>query len=150
MDGFQVENALATIGEVIRQIAPRALPLIHEGSPIDDVIDAMDHSPHSRLVYVVDGENHLLGTISLGTLVRHIFSASHEPRIHPKSLLSMITSETASDIMARHPISATVEETVGEVMKRMVAKNVKEIAVVDAEDHVIADITMIDLLKCRS
>jgi CBS domain-containing protein len=135
------------IGTVLKSLKGRDVPIISQDSDLGETIDTIARFPHSRLLYVVDNEGRLIGTVSLGNLVRHFFSGSHEPRIHARSLLSMITSETAKDIMERHPIFAGEEEVVEEVLKRMIEKNVKEIAVLDGEERPIGDITMIDLLR---
>jgi CBS domain-containing protein len=55
----------------------RKLPLIHAKANIEEVIDTMIRFQHSRLLYVVDDEKKLTGTISLGLLARHVFSRSH-------------------------------------------------------------------------
>lgn len=102
---------------------------------------------HTRLLYVVDKDRRLLGTIALGPLVRHVFRQRHEPKVHPRHIMSMITTEVAKDIMEKNPISAAEDEDVETMLKRMIGRNVKEIAVLDREKRVIADVTMIDLLK---
>ena len=135
------------ITDVLKALKGRAIPIIPQESSVEEAIETIAHFPHSRLLYVVDGEEKFIGTISLGNLVRHFFSRSHEPQIHPRSLISMITTETAKDIMETHPIFATGEEDVELVLKRMVEKNVQEIAVLDGENRLIGDVTMIDLLQ---
>ena len=109
----------AKVTEVVALLKERKLPLIHEKANIEEVVDAIIRFEHSRLLYVVDDDRKLAGTISLGLLARHVFSASHEPQIHPRFLVNMITAET----------------------------NVKEIPVLDKEKRVVADLTIVDLLK---
>jgi len=145
--GRSSEGHPVKIAEVLEVLKGRNIPLISEDSTVEDAIETMVRFPHSRLLYVVDTDGRLKGTISLGNLVRHFFYRSHEPQIHPRFLLSMITTETAKDIMERHPIFATEEQDVERVLKRMVEKNVKEIAVLDSEKKLVGDMTMIDLLK---
>lgn len=135
------------LGDVIATAKGRELPLVPEESTIGQLIDAMVRYQHSRLLYVVDKDRRLLGTIALGPLVRHVFRQRHEPKIHPRHIMSMITTEMAKDIMQKHPISATEDEHVEVVLRRMIERNVKEIAVLDKEKRVIADVTMIDLLR---
>lgn len=135
------------IGEVIAGLKDRGPPLVRQESSIEEVIDAMVRYQHARLLYVVDEDGKLLGTIALGPLVRHVFCRSHEPQIHPRFIMSMITTETAKDIMQKNPIFAREDENVEIVLKRMIAKNVKEIPVLDREKKVVGDLTMVDLLK---
>jgi CBS domain-containing protein len=147
MTGLSEEKSSRKVSEFAADLKDRDLPLIHEDTNIEEVIDAMIGFKHSRLLYVVDDHRKLIGTISLGILIRHVFTRRYEPRVHPRFLISMITTETARHIMQKHPIFAMEEEEVGEVLDRMIRSNVKEIALVDRENRVIANLTMIDLLK---
>jgi CBS domain-containing protein len=135
------------VSELVPLLKERRLPLIHEKATIKEVVDAMTSFEYSRLIYVVDDEGRLTGTIPLGLLARHVFSPSHEPQIHPRHLIDMITVETAKDIMQKNTLVATEEEAVGSVLKRMIGANVKEIPVLDREKRVVADITIVDLLR---
>jgi len=135
------------ISEIVVNLKDREIPTVSEESTIEEVMDTMHRFQHSRLVYIVNKENELTGTISLGMLVRHTLSHKFEPRIHPRRLIGMATHETAMDIMLKNPVTATEEEDVELVLKRMVDANVKEIGVLDKDGQLIADITMLDLLK---
>jgi len=146
MDVEKILNS-SKVSELVPLLKERRLPLIPEKATIKEVVDAMTSFEHSRLVYVVDDEGRLTGTISLGLLARHVFSPSHEPQIHPRFLIDMITAETAKDIMQKNTVVATEEEEVGSVLRRMLGANVKEIPVLDREKRVFADITIVDLLR---
>ncbi len=61
--------------------------------------------------------------------------------------MSMAVSETAKDFMHENALVARVTDDVEDVLKRMIKNNVKEIAIIDSEKRVIADLTIIDLLK---
>ena len=137
----------ARVTEVVALLKERKLPLIQEKANIEEVIDTMIRFQHSRLLYVVDDDKKLTGTISLGLLARHVFSASHEPQIHPRFLINMITAETAKDIMQKNLVVTTEEEKVEVVLGRMIRTNAKEIPVLDKKKRVVADLTMLDLLK---
>lgn len=145
--GTTGKNRPLKIADVLAPFKGRKIPAISEESSVEEAIETIGQFPHSRLIYVVDADGKLTGTISLGNLVRHFFGRSHQPRVHPRFLISMITTETVKDVMERHPIFATEEERVEPVLERMIGKNVKEIAVLDSEKRLIADLTMIDLLE---
>jgi CBS domain-containing protein len=132
--------------EVIATFKGRELPLVREESSIKEIIDTMIRYKHTRVLYVVDEGARLLGTIAMGTLVRHVFRRSHEPKVHPRHIMSMITTQIAKDIMQKKPIFAVEDDDVEVVLKRMIAKNISEIAVLDDEKRVVADVTMVDLL----
>jgi CBS-domain-containing membrane protein len=99
------------------------------------------------MLNVVNERQQLVDTISLGALTRHVFSQDREPTVHARSLIGAISRETAGVIMRTRLISATVEEEIGVVTRRMLEANVEEISVVDADARVIADITIVDLLQ---
>lgn len=144
---FEKNKLHTKIAELINAFRDREIPLIHEDAEIKDIIDLMVKTKHTRLLYVVDKKGRLIGTISLGLLVRHVFSHKHEPQIHPRFMMHEITTETADHMMQKHPVSAIEEDSVETVIKRMIKSNVKEIAILNREKQIIGDLTMVDLLS---
>jgi len=137
----------ASMLDVMSGLKPRSLPIITSQVTTDEAIQAMIETPHARILYVTDERGTLLGTISLGALIRHLFSANHEPQIHGRTSIAAIANEVVSDIMRPNPIYATEGEQIGDVLQRMISANVKEIPVVDSAKRVIADVTVLDLLS---
>lgn len=138
------------VQEVIEAIGKREPPIVPDNATVQEVVKSMCDCQHSRVLYVVNDGGQLVGTISLETLMRHSFSHSHERHAHPRHLLGIITTESARDLMNKRPIHAREEEDVEIVLERMIGKRVPEIAIVDNEGKVVADLTMLDLLKvCR-
>ena len=135
------------VAGLVALLEKRTVPIIHENATIKEVVDVMISFEPRRIIYVLDDEKKLAGLISLGILARHVFSPSHEPQIHPRFLINMITAETAKDIMKRKTVIATENEQVGIVLKRMIRTNAHEMPIVDDEKRVVADITLIDLLR---
>lgn len=135
------------IGEIVELVKEREVPAVSEACTLEAVMNTMHSFQHSRLVYVVNEKKELTGTISLDQLVRHILPHKFEPRIHPRRLLEMVTHEIARDIMLKNPVTATEDEDVELVLKRMIDANVKEIAILNSERKVITDLTMLDLFK---
>ena len=147
MDKLPEEKKHTRVSGLLSLLKGRKPPAIHKEASIEEVIDAMIGFEHSRLVYVLDDKDRLAGVISLGDLVRHVFSRSHVPKIHPRSIISMIVTKTADDIMRRNVLFTTENEEIGAVLKKMIHANVKEIAVVDVDRRIVGDITMVDLLQ---
>jgi CBS domain-containing protein len=144
---FSEKGHREKIKRLTKGLEERKLPLVNEKSNLNGVIDAMIGNRHSRLLYVVDDDGKLVGTISLAKLVRHVFSRSHEPQVHPRRLMHAITSETAKDLMQKHPVFAREEEEFETVVRRMIKSSATEIAVVDSDKKVVSDLTLVDLLK---
>jgi CBS domain-containing protein len=49
--------------------------------------------------------------------------------------------------MMKQPVTAGPEEEIGTVLNRMIDRHLDEIAVVDRENHLLADITVVDIIK---
>ncbi len=135
------------IQEIMQHIKERKFPCVNENSDINEVVQVAVHFPHSRLVYVIDERKKLLGVITLGSLMRYLYPYHYEDKIHPRDILRRITAKKASDLMSSKNITASVGERVDVILKRMAKTGAKEIAVVDSEGCILADITVIDLLK---
>ncbi len=141
--GLKVRDVMETVGK-------RQLPVVPDTATVYDVVEAMCHYRHSRVLYVVEEDGRLTGYISLENLMRHIFGHSHERHAHPRHLLTIITTESARDLMNKRPFHAREDDDVEAVLERMIGARVPEIAIVDNEERVVADLTMLDLLKvCR-
>ncbi len=136
----------AKIKDLLATLPMRDLPLIGPKAKTAEIITCLQRHRHCRVLYVVDEEKRLLGFISLGDLVRHLFAPSHEVGLLVRHALSLITVERAEDIMCRHPLTTDPTEEVGQVIKKMVRDNIKEIAVLDEARRIIADLTLFDLL----
>ena len=138
---------LGKVADFLKQSKPRNVPKVKEQAGVSELIEAFVQSDHSRIVYVVDDQERLKGIISLGNLVRHFFFHYHDTHIDSRHLISMAVSETAKDFMHENALVTRVTDEVEDVLKRMIKNNVKEIAILDSEKRIIADLTIIDLLK---
>lgn len=147
MAGAKNKRSLGKIADLLEQLKQRKLPVVPKQATVSEIIDAFAASDHSRVLYVVDDEWRFIGVLSLGNMIRHVFFHYHDPSIDSRSLVSMVVSETAGDFMQREPMFAIHSEDVEDVIQRMIDRNVKEIPILDDEKRVIADITIVDLLK---
>ena len=135
------------VAEVVAFLKKKRLPLIDQKANIEEIVAAMIHFEHSRFLYVVDHNDKLVGTISWRLLARHVFSSSHDPQIHPRFIMSMITAETAKDIMQKNPLFTTENELLETLLTKIIQRRVQEIPVIDEEKRVIANLTIVDLLR---
>ena len=135
------------IHEVLARMEPRPVPCVHGTSKIEEVIKVIAQFPHTRLVYVVDDERKLVGSITVGSILRHIFPHHYEAKIHAHGMLRRITAETAEHIMDKKDVHTAPNERVVDVLTRMAETGLKEMAVLDETGRIVADITVADLLK---
>jgi CBS domain-containing protein len=134
------------VRDVVARHKNRQVPLIKQDTPIDDLSQAIEWHRHSRQLYVVNEENHLLGNITLGRLVMYVFASSHGSSMNRRHVMGLITCTCAGDLMTEGTLSAGMDEKVEEVLERMVDAKVDEVPVTDAEGRIVADLTMVDLL----
>ena len=132
---------------ILEHIGDRDFPYVSENSDINEVIRVAVRFPHTRLVYVIGKQKKLLGVVTVGSLMRYLYPYHYEDKIHPRDILRNISVEKASHLMSSGNVSASPDETVEVILKRMASTGAKEIAVVDSDGRILADITAIDLLK---
>lgn len=137
---MKISEALDTI-ENIPFMAISADRTLTEAT--EDISGIQQH----RSIYVVDNQGRLKGTLSIGTLVRELIAARHEPQFGIRSLLAHITSEKVADIMNRYVIYAQKDDDLEKVLNRMISYNIKEIPIVDKDQHIIANVGILDLWK---
>ncbi len=141
------KKSLGKIADLVEQLKQRKIPVVNKRATVNEIIDAFAASDHSRILYVVDDELKFRGILSLGNMIRYVFFHYHDPSIDSRSLVSMVVSETAGDFMQREPMFAVYSEDVEDVLQRMIDHNIKEIPILDDEERVVADLTIVDLLK---
>jgi CBS domain-containing protein len=137
------------IDNLLDGIKQRQIPLVSEKATLGHIIDAFADGTHSRLLYVVGDNERLVGVISLGDLIRHVFFHYHEQvsYVDSRNLVKMAVCETAKDFMHKELLCATVSENIEDVLEKMIRHNAKEIPVLDDKKRIVADLTMVDLLK---
>lgn len=135
------------VSEALSQLA--GLPYLAVGGEctLEEVADKIKDQRQVRGIYVVDAEERLLGTVSLGVLIRHLTAARHKPLFHVRSLLTRLTSANVIDLMNKNVVYARKEEDLDRVLDRMIHSNIKEIPVVDEEKRIIAVLSLLDLWR---
>ena len=148
MAGVKDKRSFGKIVDLLEQLKQRKVPVVPRRATVSEIIDAFAASEHLRILYIVDDERRFVGVLSLGNMIKHVFFHYHDPSsIDSRSIISMVVSETAGDFMQREPVFAISSEDVEDVLQRMIDYNVKELPVLDDEKRVVADLTIVDLLK---
>ena len=106
MDNIHRKCNQRRIADLLKEFPKRDVPTVHRDAPLQEVVRSMVDTPHSRLLYVIDDEGKLLGSISLGALMRHVFVEFHEPTVHGRSMIDALVNETAEHLMRPRPICA--------------------------------------------
>jgi CBS domain-containing protein len=138
------------IGDLVSTYSTRAVPMVRKDTLVKEIVEVLARSPRCRLVYVVGDRDELLGAVSLGSLIRHLYSPSHEPKLHARDIINVLGAETAGDIMKHGVVSATADEQISQVIAKVIAAGVKEFPVLDENSRVIGDLTIVDLMHSES
>ena len=135
------------IRDALTQVA--GLPYLAVGGDctLEEISDRIKDQRQARGIYVVDAEGRLIGTLSLGVLIRHLTAARRQPVFHVRSLLSSLTSAQVIDLMDKHVLYAQPEDDLQEVLDRMIRGNIKEIPVVDEDRRPLAVVSLLDLWR---
>jgi CBS-domain-containing membrane protein len=144
---FKKETFKIKISDIIEEIKNNKAPVVREDTPIEKVLEEVIIQDSNRVLYVVDDENHLKGTITLNEVARQIFSMSHEHRVHSRRIMDMVTAEDVGHIMKKRPPYALDSDDIGEIVKKMVKSNMKHLALVDENKKIICDLSMVDIIK---
>ena len=146
--GMEKAGVITTIGQLLPELQAeeRPLPVVGESASVSEIIDTFAASRHSRLLYVLNDQGRLVGVISFGRMVRHVFFHYNGRDYDNRGLVHMAFSENARDFMERGALAAKLDDRIEDVLARMLDHNVKEVPVLDDEGRVLADLTMADLL----
>ena len=144
---FKEEGFKIQIADIFDELKQARAPTIEENATIDKVLDTIVNQETAGVLYVIDEDKRLKGTITLDEVVRHIFSLSHEHRIHSRRIMDMVTSDDVGHIMKKRPPYAVKSDNIGEVIRKMVKSNMKHLPLLDDDRRVICDISMIDIIR---
>ena len=144
---FRKEGFNIKIADIIGDLLVNKAPIITEDASIALVLDEIIYQDSNRVVYVVNENNQLQGTITLNEVARHIFSLSHEHKIHSRRIMDMVTSEDVEHIMKKRPPYVRENENLGDVIGKMIKSDMKHLAIVDENKKIICDISMVDIIK---
>lgn len=142
-----------TVRDFLDSLSQRMeLPLVATTSSIKEVVRAMVQGHRRRLVYVVDSGGRPKGAISLDDLKDVIFRYYLDGRIRDalvvtEHIAELFSSETAEHLMDADLIVCRDHERLQDVITRMIERDVKDMAVIDQEGRVIADLDILDLLE---
>lgn len=135
-----------SVGDVVAAVGGRVPPAIAVEASVEDAVMAFERHRHTRVLYVVDAEGVLVGVLTVGTLMRHVHGHGRRQQVHPRRVLGFLTGETVGDVMHPHPVGVTADDSTDTAVRRMTDAGAKELPVVDAAGHLVADITIVDVL----
>ena len=135
-------------GKPVRDFRPYETALqVTDDAEIVAIVRAFVHAPGLHHLCVVNGAGRLLGLINRKRLFKSIFSHHLDVDSRVSKLLLLHTAETSGDIMITDVVTTREDEEIDAVISRMIAKNIRELPVVDEDGRVIGFLTLQMLMQ---
>ncbi len=132
----------------IRELRPYETALkVKENAVIKDLVEEFMKNPSLHHICVVDEDERLLGLINRKRVFKAIFLHHISPDARLSKLIGYITAETSSDLMLTHIITSSEDEDVNDLIKKIIENRIRELPIVDDQNHVLGFITIPMLLK---
>ena len=120
-------------------------------TPLRKLLAEMINDVRTRQVYVVDGDNRLLGVVRMGSVVEYLFPfdaiIEHEKQPLYDLYIPKIDVKNAADIMISPPLRVTEETTLGEMARILMDEGINELPVVDKQERLIGQVNMYETIK---
>lgn len=142
----------------VRDVMTEKPACVESGDSLRDLARMLDENEISGAP-VVDDQERLVGVVSRTDLLRRLLEGPSEAR-PSEDWLDLLAADhvgtfeidvarlgTVDDVMSIDPVTATPEETVATVARRLAAARVHRAIVVDPSRHPIGIVTTLDLLK---
>jgi len=138
-----------------REFMRKDLTSVETDTPIAEVIYIMEHTELSSLP-VVDDEGRLVGMISERDIIRaalpRYFDMLHSTSVLPNidqltKALERMADHPASTYMTEGPLTVRPDDEDLQVADLFIRKRLKQIPVVDADNHLVGIVRRIDLLN---
>jgi len=100
---------------------------------------------NSRDIYIADDDNKIIGHLSFGRIVSHLF-AQHRPIQSHRQLFAQITDATAQELMDPHFAYARADETLCDVIHRQLERDIDNLVVLGQDHHLLGAIKLRELV----
>ncbi len=131
----------------IMELITREAPIVHENSPLLNVLEEMVKDPKTQSVYVVDKDGKLCGIITMSIALQYLYY----PYIPPEYLEFDISVVEGVNALARDvmlpPIYVREEDSLKDAFQKMFEYHLQEIPVVDNDLHVVGDLHGMELIQ---
>ncbi len=120
---------------------------VHPDVVIMELVKNFMESPANLVICVVDEEDKLLGLVSRKILFQTVFSQHMKADNPVRLLFQLLTAEVAGEIMITEMVTTTPDESIDDLIKKMLARNFYQIPVVDSEGHLLGLVNAWRLLQ---
>jgi len=133
------------IKDILDQLRDHPFISVPEEMPVTEVAKIIRRQPDVRSIFVTGRDGHLKGALSIGKLIRTITASRTGREFSTRRLIRCITCSSAGDIMSSHLLTASPDDSLDQVIDRMLEGNIKEIPIVDARGRIIRNAGLLDL-----
>jgi CBS domain-containing protein len=120
---------------------------VQPNTVIIDLVKTFTENPASLVIFVVDKDDKLLGLISRKMIFQTVFSQHIKSDKPIRLLFKLLTAEVAGEIMITEIVTTTPEESIDDLIKKMVQHNFYQIPLVDSSGHLLGLVSAWRLLQ---
>ncbi len=133
----------------VRELVVKLPAVIGPDALIDDLLQATIADPRTRHVYVVDQENHLIGSARMNAVVEYLFpfAAGLEKGVGLSAPPIDWSEKKVCDIMNDEPAFVTEDDRLDDAAALMMREKINELPVIDHEHKVIGQINMYEIIQ---
>lgn len=153
----EAESEPLTTGTTVAELMYHDVPTVSPQATLEQIVQALEQNRRRRAV-VVDANQHVLGIISDGDLLRRSQQEAHpglldwlrrlvsgQPAPRPAALLN--TGETAVDLMTTPVFTIPVDASPAAALRLMMQHGVKRLPVVDGNGRLVGLLGRASLLR---
>ena len=123
----------------------RPMAVCRVGASLSEIVKILVECPGARNVYVIDERGRLQGQVSLSAISEILLFDDQPSRVYLR-LIRAITARTAEDIMEPVDVAVREDESLEQVLRKLVPTREEECPVVDEGGHLIGCLTVVDIL----
>lgn len=125
---------------------PAQIVTIHPESSLEQAVDQLLSGAGVQDLYVVSGENVVLGHLSHRRLVA-LLLAEHRPVHTRRQLMERIVNGTVEELMEGEVVFARPEEELDDVLCRFIDHDLQDMVVLDAQGVLVGGINLNTVLR---
>lgn len=153
MKGDGMENKINLDDKQVRDIRHLLIKkpcVVGPDEPIEAVLSGILDDVRTRHVYVADGENRLIGSVRMNSVVEYLFpymaTLDHSNELVVRNLSTVGGAGTVKDIMDPDPFMVEETTSLAEMAGILIEEKINELPVVDKEKHIIGQVSFYEIL----
>jgi len=134
----------------VRHLIVETPSVVKKSASMREVLEKMNEDVRTRHVYVVDGNDKLIGSVRMNDTVKYLFTVQAIIKNQVDVLAEPFSSfwaQGVTDIMNEHPNYVTEHTLLSEMAILLMQEKINELPVVDDELKIIGQVNIYEVIK---